>query len=87
MKRAVHPNSLDALAKHRKPFKPGESGNPGGRVKGSPKISNVYARLLAMTPDEFRAFKPTNGAEDLAYNLIKHATSGKPAVTLAALRR
>lgn len=29
-----------------KPFKPGQSGNPGGRPKGSPSVTAVIRRLL-----------------------------------------
>lgn len=82
--RGKHPNTAAALAPTQ--FKPGESGNPGGNHKRSPKISNAYARILSMTPDELKKFKPVNVAEELALNQIKNAQTGKPAATLRAVR-
>jgi hypothetical protein len=57
-------------------FKPGQSGNPGGNYKGTPKITNVYARLLQMRPDEIAAFQPQNGAEVIALRQFTEAIGG-----------
>src|ERR1051325_11007808 len=37
------------------PFKPGQSGNPGGRSKAKP-ISDMYRKLLAQNPDKLEKF-------------------------------
>ena len=55
-------------------FKPGQSGNPGGNYKNTPKISNAYNRLLAMPPDEFKKFKPSNMAEEIAFRQMRAAS-------------
>ncbi len=47
-------------------FKPGQSGNPGGRPKGRQSMSRILERLCAMTPEEFEAFKPKTVAEEMA---------------------
>ena len=80
--RGCNPNSLRNL----RSFKPGQSGNPGGNFKRTPRISNVYARLLAMSLEDFEAFKPSNAAEEIAYQQIKNATCGKPGDTLRAIK-
>jgi hypothetical protein len=81
-KRGDSPNSLKNLV----PFKRGQSGNPGGTRKGTPKISTALAKLLAMSLEDFDKFKPVNVAEELALELVNQAQSGKPAVTLAAIK-
>jgi hypothetical protein len=67
-------------------FKPGQSGNPGGNYKRTPKVSNAYARLLALTPEELDVFQPANGAEQIALKQINNARDGKPHDTLAAVK-
>jgi hypothetical protein len=57
-------------------FKPGQSGNPGGNHKGTPKITNAYARLLKMSPDEIANFQPQNGAEVIALRQFTEAIAG-----------
>jgi hypothetical protein len=57
-------------------FKPGQSGNPGGNYKGTPKITNVYARWLQMRPDEIATFQPQNGAEVIALRQFTEAIGG-----------
>ena len=59
-----------------KRFQPGQSGNPGGNYRRTPKVSLAYARLLAMTPEEIAAFRPTNGAEELALARFIEALHG-----------
>ena len=56
-----------------RPFQPGQSGNPGGMPRGTPKVSVAYARLLALTPAELEAFEPSNVAEQLALARIRAA--------------
>lgn len=67
-------------------FQKGKSGNPGGLPKGTPKISAAYARLLALTPEELKEFKPANTAEELALKQIRAALMGKPQATLNAVK-
>jgi hypothetical protein len=57
-------------------FKPGQSGNPGGNHRGTPKITNAYARLLKMAPDEIANFQPQNGAEVIALRQFIEAIGG-----------
>lgn len=63
------PSRLQGL----KPFKKGESGNPGGRPKGAYSIPHAYARLLVLSPDEFKAYEPKNSAEVIAKYQIERA--------------
>lgn len=67
-------------------FQKVKSGNPGGLPKGTPKISNAYARLLALSPEEIETFQPSNVAEELALGQIRAARAGKPAETLRAIK-
>jgi hypothetical protein len=64
-------------------FRPGQSGNPGGRPKYK-AVSAAYRRLLEMPVEELANFKPRNGAEVLAIALFK-AAAGKRASTYAAI--
>src|ERR1044071_4903172 len=54
-------------------FKPGRSGNPGGNYKNTPKISNAYNRLLAMSLEELKAFRASNVAEEIALKQVRAA--------------
>jgi len=55
------PNSRAALV--RTQFKPGQSGNPGGSPKNTPRVDVAYKKLLAMTPEELAVWKPCNGGD------------------------
>jgi hypothetical protein len=55
-------------------WQPGQSGNPGGRVKGAPLISNGILRLLKLGPED--TFTPANKADQLALQLYDSATKG-----------
>lgn len=80
-KHRMNPNSLANL----KPaWQPGQSGNPGGNYKNTPKISNAYNRLLALTLDELRAFKAANVAEEIALKLVRAAV--KDSTSLQAVK-
>lgn len=81
-KHRVPPESIANL----RPFQPGQSGNPGGNYKRTPKVSNAYARLLAMSPEELESFKPTNGAEIIALEQFNNARTGKPPDQLGAAK-
>ena len=63
-----------------RPFKPGESGNAGGVKKGTVFISEAYKRLLALSVDEFLAYKPTSIAEQIAIEQIQRARGKRPEV-------
>jgi len=68
-KRGRHPNSLKNL----KPFKPGQSGNPGGMVKGTVNLSSLLQKLLAEETDN-KTRKTI--AEALAAKMISQALKG-----------
>ena len=55
-------------------WQPGQSGNPGGRPKGVPRISNGILRLLKLGPCE--TFIPENKADELALRLYESAMQG-----------
>ncbi len=55
-------------------FKPGQSGNPGGMPKGTPKVSVALMKLLAGNPGEH--FTPSSRAEQIAWALINKAATG-----------
>jgi hypothetical protein len=57
-----------------KGFKPGQSGNPGGLPKGTPKVSLALMRLLRSDPGE--VFTPKSRAEEIAYALYRRAATG-----------
>lgn len=67
---AINENSLANLVK----FKPGQSGNPGGRPKSKP-ITEAYNRIGDLSPEEFAAFKPKNVFEMKALEML--AANGK----------
>lgn len=84
-----NPNSLANLAP---PWKAGESGNPGGNYKRTPKVSNVYARLLQMNRKERDGFQAriesgdANGAEEIAWQQYQNALKGTPKDQLGAAK-
>jgi hypothetical protein len=55
-------------------FKPGQSGNPGGLPKGTPKVSIALMKLLA--GDAGNEFAPRSRAEKIAWALYKKAEGG-----------
>jgi hypothetical protein len=59
------------------PYKPGQSGNPGGIRKGTAFISEAYKRLLALPPAQRQQYQPANGAEEAALALIEKAIEGE----------
>jgi hypothetical protein len=54
-------------------FKPGQSGNPGGLPKGTPKVKVALLNLLGLSPDELVKFKPATVAEALALKQVNRA--------------
>ena len=54
-----------------KPFKKGESGNPGGVQKGAVFLSEALKRLMALPLAEFDAYEPKNATEKLALGIIR----------------
>lgn len=68
--RGSNPRSLQNL----KPFQKGESGNPGGLPRGTPKVSIALMKLLRMNPSEL--FTPASRAESLALALYERASTG-----------
>jgi hypothetical protein len=75
-----NPNSRAALVRTK--FKPGQSGNPGGAPKGTPRVDVAYKRLLAMTPEELAVWEPRNGAEIMAAEQFKRACNPTARQTL-----
>ena len=55
-------------------WRPGQSGNPGGRPRGSPKVSNGILRILKLGANE--EFIPENKADQLALSLYDSAMKG-----------
>lgn len=67
-----HPNSLANLEKGR--WQPGESGNPGGLVRGTPRISTALAKLLRCA--QGKPYEVVNKADEIAVALYDKAVSG-----------
>jgi hypothetical protein len=78
----VNPKSLDNL----RPFKRGQSGNPGGLPKGQPKIGLALARFLSMPCRILDNYKPRSVAEEIAKRLIELATDGRGMVAIRAIK-
>jgi hypothetical protein len=81
--RGEHPNSLANLV----PFKPGQSGNPGGRPKGESLIT-LLRRVL--DGDTLGGVKTEDGrtvAEHLADWIVVHAMKGNAAYAGLVLDR
>ena len=74
--RGSHPHSLAAGTANLVPYKPGQSGNPGGRPHGIPRLSNCYERLLRMSVEELQQFRPANAAEAMALRQVAAAIYG-----------
>jgi hypothetical protein len=54
-------------------FKLGQSGNPGGLPKGTPKVKVALMDLLGLEPERLKTFKPSTVAEELAFKQVKRA--------------
>lgn len=78
----VNPKSLNNL----RPFKKGESGNPGGLPKGTAKIGPALLRFMAMPLRIFYNYKPRSVAEEIAKNLLVMAMSDRASVALRAIK-
>lgn len=63
----------------------GTSGNPGGKPRGAPRVSNGILRILKCAPDEI--FKPQNQADVLALRLFESAQQGDTWATREILDR
>lgn len=70
----------DAVGYKRPPkhsqFKPGQSGNPGGKPKGYESQGAIYRRLKAMPVEEFEAFEPRTVGERMAKRAIERSDDG-----------
>lgn len=64
--RGGHPNSIAAGTRNLIPYKPGQSGNPGGVRRGTVFISEAYKRLLKLDEAELAAYRPKNAGEAMA---------------------
>ena len=58
-------------------FKPGESGNPGGRPKGSYSIRAVKRRLLAANPNEFGEGEGAVASADAIFKTLAKMRAGQ----------
>jgi hypothetical protein len=54
-------------------FKPGQSGNPGGLPKGTPKVKVALMNILGLEPEKFKSFKAETVAEELAFKQVSRA--------------
>jgi|ERR1044071_5862218 hypothetical protein len=75
--RGHHPNSIAAGTANLIPYKPGQSGNPGGNYKHTPKFNHTFERLLALAPEERKKYNPQNGVEELALAQINRAIAAE----------
>ena len=66
-------------------FKPGQSGNPGGLPKGTPRVSTSLMKLLRTAPDE--VYEPKNKADKIALQLYDSALKGDTWATKEILDR
>ena len=64
----------------RAPWKPGQSGNPGGMPRGTPKVSVAYAKLLALSAEELAKFEPSTVAEMAALKQVRATIDGTPSL-------
>jgi hypothetical protein len=79
-----YPNSIATGTRNLLPYKPGQSGNPGARPKGTPSIVHAIYRLLTLSPDELKAFEPQNQAEVIALQRIRDAGAALNPVAIKA---
>jgi hypothetical protein len=68
--RGGHPNSVAAGTRNLTPYKPGQSGNPGGVRRGTVFISEAYKRLLKLDEAELAAYRPKNAGEAMALRQV-----------------
>jgi hypothetical protein len=68
-------------------FRNGQSGNPGGNYRNTPKLSNAYHKLLAFNEDELNAYVPENAAEIIALRVIGEAIIGDVKQLVAAVKK
>lgn len=66
-------------------WKPGQSGNPGGLPKGTPRISTSLMKLLRTKPEE--VYEPQNKADQIALSLYDSALKGDTWATREILDR
>lgn len=66
-------------------FQPGQSGNPGGLPKGTPRISTSLMKLLRTQPHE--VYVPQNKADQIAVSLYDSALKGDTWATREILDR
>jgi hypothetical protein len=78
----VNSKSLSNL----RPFRRGQSGNPGGLPKGKPKISAALLRFMVMPVEVFLAFEPRTVAEELAKTLMEIALGDNANAALLAIK-
>ena len=57
------------------PWKPGQSGNPGGKPK-TKLLRQALMKMLAMNSAEFLAYQPLNMYETSAYEQVKGMIEG-----------
>lgn len=75
MSKGMTANVVEVISpKPRQGWQPGQSGNPGGKKKGVPKISAAIERILCTGPDE--VYEPKNKADLLALQLYDSAMKG-----------
>lgn len=68
--RKINPNSLANLS----PFKRGESGNPSGLPKGTPRLSTAYQKILNSPAKA--TFKPETRGDKIALAIVEEAEAG-----------
>src|ERR1700754_2482124 len=81
--RGTSPGSRAGLA-NLTPYKPGQSGNTGGRPKDTPSIVHALMRLLTLSSEELKVFEPENQAEVIALQRIKDAGAALNPVAIKA---
>lgn len=74
--RGNHPNSIAAGTRNLIPYKPGQSGNPGGVGKGAVFITEAYKRLMKLDNAELVNYRPKNAAEIMALRLVAQGAYG-----------
>lgn len=73
-----------------RPFQPGESGNPGGRPKGSVSLVSALKRHLRENPDDVKAvvqstIDAAKAGDHQARQLVFDRIDGKVPFSIAAL--
>lgn len=72
---------------HLKPtqFKPGQSGNPAGRKKGTARLSDAYRRILAMKIQDIG--KPKEAFQQVINQMVEEGATFADFVALAQVRQ